>query len=87
MLNLTSNAGERVARLLLGWAEDSDEGGGDEVWLNMDITHEQIAQMLGASRETVSRVISTLARNGLIEVKGHVLRIPSVPRLRAFARL
>jgi CRP-like cAMP-binding protein len=86
-LNLASNAGERVARLLLGWVEESEERADDEVWINMDLTQEQVAQMLGASRETVSRVTSTMARQGIIEIKGHVLRIPSVSRLRDFARL
>lgn len=86
-LNLASNASERVARLLLGWVEDSEERANDEVWINMDLTQEQVAQMLGATRETVSRVISTMARQGIIEIKGHVLRIPSVSRLRDFAKL
>jgi CRP/FNR family cyclic AMP-dependent transcriptional regulator len=86
-LNLASNVNERIARLLVGWVEESDERADEEVWVDMDLSHEQIAQMVGASRETVSRTLSAMPRGGIIEVKGRVLRIPSVSRLREVAGL
>jgi CRP/FNR family transcriptional regulator len=86
-LNLSSSVPEKFARLVVSWVEDSDAGGGDAVWINMDLTHEQIGQMLGASRETISRVISTLSRAGVLAIKGHVLEIPSLVRLREMAKL
>ena len=85
--NLSSSVPEKFARLLVSWVEDSEAGSGDAVWINMDLTHEQIGQMLGASRETISRVISTLSRAGVIAFKGHVLEIPSLIRLREMAKL
>jgi CRP/FNR family transcriptional regulator len=86
-LNLSSSVPEKYARLLVSWVEDSEVGRGDSVWINVDLTHEQIGQMLGASRETISRVISTLSRAGVIAIKGHVLEIPSLIRLREMAKL
>lgn len=86
-LNLASNVTERLARLLVGWVEESEPNAADRVWIKMDITHEQLAQMIGASRETVSRVIASLGRSGVIVNKGHVIEIPSVARLREFAKL
>lgn len=86
-LNLTSNTAQRIARLLVGWIGESNVNGDDEVWVKMDLTHDEIAQMIGSSRETVSRILSRLTRTGVIEGKGHVLRVPSVARLRQLAGL
>jgi len=85
-LNLSSSIREKIARLLVSWIE-SDDHNNDQVWINMDVTHEQIGQMIGASRETVSRTMSALSGIGVIVVKGHVLEIPSMKRLRELAKL
>ena len=53
----------RVARLLLDLA---DEGGGPKI--TRRLTHHTIAQMIGSSRETVSRAMRELVDRGLIEV-------------------
>jgi len=53
----------RVARLLLDMA---DEGGGPKI--TRRLTHHTIAQMIGSSRETVSRAMRELVDRGLIEV-------------------
>lgn len=86
-LNLSSSMREKFARLIVSWVEDSDAGCDDALWINLDLTHEQIGQMLGASRETISRVIAALSKIGVIKIKGHVLEIPSVVRLRELAKL
>lgn len=56
----------RVARLLL---EMSEEVNGDAVVMRK-ITKQDIAKMIGASREMVSRVMKDLAAQGLIEETG-----------------
>jgi CRP-like cAMP-binding protein len=53
----------RVAQLLL---ELADEEGGDRI--TRRLTHHTIAQMIGSSRETVSRTMRELVDKGLIEV-------------------
>jgi CRP/FNR family transcriptional regulator len=85
-LNLSSSIRDKIARLIVSWVESGDHPN-DHVWLNMDLTHEQIGQMIGASRETVSRTMSALSAIGVIVVKGHVLEIPSMKRLRELAKL
>jgi len=64
----------RVARLLL---EMSEEVGGKSVVVRK-ITKQDIAKMIGASREMVSRVMKDLGAQGLIEETDHgiVLREP-----------
>jgi CRP-like cAMP-binding protein len=53
----------RVARLLLDLAE---EAGGERI--TRRLTHHTIAQMIGSSRETVSRTMRELVDKGFIEV-------------------
>jgi CRP-like cAMP-binding protein len=54
----------RIARLLLDLA---DESGGDSI--EKPLTHQTIAQMIGASRETVSRAMKEFQDSGLITVQ------------------
>jgi len=53
----------RVANLLLRMAEDE---GGDRI--TRKLTHHTIAQMIGSSRETVSRTMRNLVDRGIIQV-------------------
>ncbi|HET9682520.1 MAG TPA: Crp/Fnr family transcriptional regulator [Gemmatimonadaceae bacterium] len=54
----------RIARLLLDLA---DEGGSEQI--EKPLTHQTIAQMIGASRETVSRAMKEFQDAGLIRVE------------------
>jgi CRP/FNR family cyclic AMP-dependent transcriptional regulator len=56
----------RVARLLLEMAETV----GDQQVVNKKISKQDIAKMIGASREMVSRVMKDLQLRGLIEETG-----------------
>lgn len=60
----------RVARLLLEMADENDG-----VVISRKVTHHQIAQMIGSSRETVSRTMRTLAEENLIEVAGKTITV------------
>ncbi len=70
----------RVARLLL---EIADEHDGTRV--PRKVTHHQIAQMIGSSRETVSRTIRDLADRGLIEVTRQAIFVRDRAGLNALA--
>lgn len=62
----------RVARLLIEMAEDV----GGETVVVRKVSKQDIAKMIGASREMVSRVMKDLGQQGLIEERsdGIVLR-------------
>lgn len=60
----------RVAQLLLDLAE---EGGGPKI--TRRLTHHTIAQMIGSSRETVSRAMRELVERGFIEVSRREITI------------
>ena len=70
----------RVARLLLDLAE---EAGGERI--TRRLTHHTIAQMIGSSRETVSRTMRELADKGMIEVSRRDIVIRDRPGLEAAA--
>jgi CRP/FNR family transcriptional regulator, cyclic AMP receptor protein len=74
-----SSAG-KLAKLLLSWAE----GNGDGRVRSM-LTHEEMAQMIGASRETVTRVMTQLKRKQLIRLEGTTLVIRNKTGLEQIA--
>ena len=70
----------RVAKLLLRLADEQDG-----VHITRRITHHTIAQMVGSSRETVSRTIRALAARGLIEVSRKPIAIKTRAALETAA--
>ena len=70
----------RVAQLLLDLAEES---GGPNI--TRKLTHHTIAQMIGSSRETVSRAMRELVERGMIDVSRREITIKDHDALRALA--
>lgn len=83
-LLMARSSTEKLARLLLSWAA-ADEGGNFDVRLPSDFTHEEMAQMIGSSRETVTRLLSDLKRRDLIRMEGSILIIADKVALQAIA--
>jgi CRP/FNR family cyclic AMP-dependent transcriptional regulator len=61
----------RVAQLLTQMAEPVNEA----MVINEPLTHQEIANMVGASREMVSRILSELMRGGFIRVHKKIITI------------
>ncbi|MTI96966.1 MAG: Crp/Fnr family transcriptional regulator [Firmicutes bacterium] len=64
------SAGQRVARRLLHLAKyhgTSQEDG--SVLIDLDLTHQELANMASAYRSTVSRVLNAMRKHGLVETK------------------
>jgi CRP/FNR family cyclic AMP-dependent transcriptional regulator len=78
-LSLSVNAEEKLARLMLDWAnnnsEKQDKKSGKPIKIKMNMTHEEIAQLIGSSRETVTRMMSKFKRKKLIEIHGVTLTL------------
>jgi CRP/FNR family cyclic AMP-dependent transcriptional regulator len=73
----------RLARLFLTWA--SDKHGQSPVCIHNNFTHQQIAEMIGSSRETVTRVLREMRERDLVTLKGADLRIHSPAKLTMVA--
>lgn len=76
MIGLSHSAEEKLARFLLEQASEQDKGK-DQVRFTMAFTHEEIGQMIGATRETVSRLFADFKRKNLLQVKGSSITIAS----------
>jgi CRP/FNR family transcriptional regulator, cyclic AMP receptor protein len=85
-IGLTHSAEEKLARFLLDQSK-KDINGKDQIKLRLTFTHEEIGQMLGASRETVSRTFAEFKRKKLIQVKGSSVTIASRAALEKVAEI
>lgn len=73
-LVLTRSSAGKLARLLL--SQSPRRGFEDpETWVTTPMTHEEMAQRIGASRETVTRLLSMLRKKHLIRLDGPTLII------------
>jgi CRP/FNR family cyclic AMP-dependent transcriptional regulator len=80
-LGLSHTAGEKLARLLLSWCKETGLQTDSGIRIKITLTHEEIAQMIGTSRETVTRLLSDLKRKRTIEMRGSTLVIRDKPAL------
>lgn len=69
-IGLSHSAGEKLARFLLEMAAEQGADGKGDTRLKLTLTHEEIAQVIGASRETVSRLFADFKKKQLLQVKG-----------------
>ena len=85
-IGLCNSVEEKLARFLLDWAN-----GGQMTNLGIKVklalTHEEIAQLIGCSRESVSRSFSDFKRKHLVEVNGATLVVQNKGALEQLAAL
>jgi len=75
-LILSDSATEKLARLLVGWL-DQNTAARNPCQMKLALTHEEIGQMIGTSRETVSRLFAGFKKQRLIQQSGSTLVIPN----------
>jgi CRP/FNR family transcriptional regulator, cyclic AMP receptor protein len=82
-LGLSHSVSEKLARLLLEWADHPIQRGATngEIHVKVLLTQDEIAQIIGSSRETVTRLLSDFKNKKLIRVKGSSLVLLNRPAL------
>lgn len=83
-LGLSSSAPEKLARLLLEWSDNAqvrDSGS----CLRFSLTHDEIGDFIGTSRETVTRALSNFKARHLVAFQGSMMTIPSRAALADYA--
>ena len=83
-IGLSASAQEKLARLLLTWSEgiqQTKEG----TRIKLPLTHEEIAEFIGTTRETVTRTLNDFKVRHLVAIQGSTLMIPSRAALESFA--
>jgi CRP/FNR family transcriptional regulator len=83
-LVLARSSSGKLARLLLSCAPVAVKHA-DELYLRAAMTHEEMAQRIGSSRETVTRLLSELKKKRLIRLEGATLVIRDRSGLEALA--
>jgi CRP/FNR family cyclic AMP-dependent transcriptional regulator len=79
-VGLSASAPEKVARLLLDWSSDGkDTKPGTPI--KLPLTHEEIAEFIGSTRETVTRTFSEFKSRQLVTLHGSTLLISNRPAL------
>ena len=73
-LGLSHSVSEKLARLLLEWASDGEETK-EGIRVKISLTHEEIAQLIGTSRETVTRVLGEFREKEFAQLRGSTLLI------------
>ena len=79
-IGLSHSAEEKLARFILDMTagHKSEKG---SVKTKVSLTHEEIAQMIGTSRETVTRVLAGFRKKNLVVIKGSTLTLKDRPGL------
>jgi CRP/FNR family transcriptional regulator len=73
-----------VARFLLKWSSNGTVRDGG-VRVKLGLTHEEMAELIGTSRETVTRTLSEFKKQRLIELNGSTLLLWNKPALESLA--
>ena len=86
-LGLSDSVVDKLARLFLDWSRNGNGHGNGQgngsVHLKNFFTHEDIAEMIGVSRETVTRALKYFRQCDLITLKGSNLVIHDRQKLKA----
>jgi CRP/FNR family transcriptional regulator len=83
-LALSDSVAEKLAKLLLGWCERDGRETEQGVQLKLSLTHTEIAQIIGVSRETVTRLFGELRNKQVIQLRGSSLFICDKAALESF---
>ncbi len=84
-IELSHSAAEKLANLILSWCPH--EGPDKPCRCQMLLTHEDVSQMIGTSRETVTRLFKDFREKKLISMKGATLTVHNPAALRALVLL
>lgn len=89
---LSNSVADKLAKLMLEWCLSTmnsrtytggDGNGNGPVRIKMRFTHEEVAEMIGTSRETVTRLLKDFKEQNLITLKGADLYVHSRKNLEA----
>jgi CRP/FNR family cyclic AMP-dependent transcriptional regulator len=68
-LGLANSAAERLAQLLLAWCDETGQPSASGMRIPVTMTHEDISQMIGTSRETVTRLLKSFREKKIITMR------------------
>jgi CRP/FNR family transcriptional regulator, cyclic AMP receptor protein len=79
---LSATSRQKLARLLLDWSVDGKETS-EGTRISVPLTHEQIAECVGSTRETITRILGDFKNRHLVSLRGATIVIPDRSALAA----
>lgn len=76
------NVRSRIVKKLLTLAQDYSSDELNEFVIPVKITHQQLAEMVGAARETVTKVLQELQDEGLIAIQGKRVHLQDIQLIK-----
>jgi CRP/FNR family cyclic AMP-dependent transcriptional regulator len=73
LLFLSQSATEKLARLLVRWCDNHGKRTTQGIRIDSSLTHEELAQMICASRETVTRVLGEFRRRNIVSLMDNAI--------------
>ena len=86
LLLLSQSAAEKLARLLVKWCDEHGKRTSQGIRIDSGLTHEEMAQIICASRETVTRVLGDFKRKQIVSLVGNAIFIRNRKALESVAR-
>lgn len=86
-IGLSHSAAEKLAHLILTWCSETGRVADDGVRIQVLMTHQDISQLIGTSRETVTRLLKDFRDHRIIAVKGSTLTVCDRPALEAMVSM
>jgi len=86
LLFLSQSASEKLARLLVQWCDDLGKRTPQGIRINSGLTHEEMGQMICASRETVTRVLGEFKRKDIVSLVDNAIFVRNRSALESVAR-
>ena len=83
-VGLSASAPEKLARVLLEWSADPKDAQ-RSAQIKLPLTHEEIAEFIGTTRETVTRTLSEFKNRQLVSLQGSTLMISNRPALETIS--
>ncbi|HEY5838430.1 MAG TPA: Crp/Fnr family transcriptional regulator [Pyrinomonadaceae bacterium] len=83
---LSESALEKLARLLVRWCDEGGQPTAHGIRINLGLTHEELAQMICTSRETVTRLLADLRRKQVVSLSDNAIFIRNRKALELAAR-
>src|SRR5271165_3060951 len=80
----SSSSSQRIARLMMDWSHD-DSGTATTHGIKVALTHDEIGQIIGMSRETVTRTLADFRKHHIAVLHGSTLLIENMSALQQLA--
>jgi CRP/FNR family transcriptional regulator len=86
-IGLSHSAAEKLAHLLVSWCDENGHETDHGVRVQVLMTHHDISQLIGTSRETVTRLLKEFRQKGILSVKGSTMTVHNRTALEAMVTM